>query len=105
MSRTDSNRLDRCPTCLAQDVDETHAVRCKLLTETSAAAVKHGRSDAVMIHGQKTRDLWAHIHTRTGDPEAARDVVMAVTDLGWRPVVGKYDTWTPPVKAEGVSEQ
>lgn len=91
-----TDRLDRCPTCRAADVDERHAVRCELLYETSAAAVKHGRSDEVMIHGQKTRDLWAHIHTRTSDPEAARDIVRAVIDLGWRPVVGKYNTWTAP---------
>lgn len=91
-----SERLDRCPTCRSQDVDREHADRCKLRDATSAAAVKHGRDLDPPIHGQKTRDMWAHMHTRTGDPEVARDVVKAVIDLGWRPVVGKYDLWAAP---------
>lgn len=93
-------RLDRCPTCRAADVDTIHADRCKLLNDTSAEAVAHGRREDVMIHGQKTRDLWAHVNTRVADPTAARDVVKQVIDLGWRPVVGKFDIWTPPVVKE-----
>lgn len=96
-----SERLDRCPTCRCADVDREHAERCKRRDETSAAAVKHGRDLDAPIHGEKTRDLWAHIATRFGDAEAARDVVKQVIDLGWRPVVGKYDTWSPtPTRAE-----
>lgn len=94
-----SERLDRCPTCRSQDVDLIHADRCKIRDETSAAAVKHGRDLEAPIHGQKTRDLWEHVVTRTGDHEAARDVVKQVIDLGWRPVVGKYDTWTSEASA------
>lgn len=87
-------RIDRCPTCRAADVDVLHTVRCKLLNETSAAAVKHGRdASGGPIHGQKSRDLWAHFNTRLDDPEAAQDLVVKVIDLGWRPVVGKYYTW------------
>lgn len=90
-------RVDRCPTCRAADVDQIHADRCRLLYKTSAAAVKHGReANGGPIHGQKSRDLWAHLHTRLADPEKARDVVIAVIDLGWRPVVGRYDLWSPP---------
>lgn len=87
-------RLDRCLTCRAQDVDQEHADRCRITAAAHADAVAHGRGD-VGIHGRMTSDLWAHVHTRTGDPEAARDVVKQVIDLGWRPVVGKVDTWTP----------
>jgi len=89
-------RLDRCPTCRAADVDQRHADRCKLLDDTKSAALAHGRQEHVMIHAAKTHDLWATVHTITGDPAAARDVVMRVIDLGWRPVVGKYDLWTKP---------
>jgi hypothetical protein len=90
-----SERLSRCPTCRAADVDQPHADRCKLLSETSAAAVAHGRNLDAPIHGAKSRDLWAHINTCVGDPAAARDIVAKVIDLGWRPVVGRYDTWKP----------
>lgn len=91
-----TQRIDRCPTCRAADVDQIHAARCKLLDHASAAAVKHGRdANGGPIHGQKSRDLWAHFNTRLADPEAARDLVVNVIDLGWRPVVGKHDIWSP----------
>ena len=95
-----SDRLDRCPTCRCVDVDTDHADRCKVRTAALRDAVAHGRREEVLIHGQKTNDLWAHVNTRTGDPETARDVVKAVIDLGWRPVVGKYDLWIAPATKE-----
>ena len=90
-----TDRTD-CKTCRARDVDSTHVQRCAVRTKARADAVAHGRRDDVLIHGAKTDDLWSHIHTRTGDPEMARDIVKTVIDLGWRPVVGRYDTWTAP---------
>lgn len=85
-------RVD-CRTCRAKDVDDAHVNRCAVRTKARADAVAHGRGD-IGIHGAKTNDLWAHIFTRTGDPLVALDITRAVIDLGWRPVVGRYDTWT-----------
>ena len=86
-------------------MDQVHVDRCRLLDKTSAAAVKHGReATSGPIHGQKSRDLWAHFNTQLADPEMARNLVVKVIDLGWRPVVGRYDLWTPCATApEGVT--
>lgn len=87
-----SERLDRCPTCRCADVDQTHAEKCAIRTKARADAIKHGRDLDKPIHGSTTEDLWAHFNTRT-DPETARDLTRVVIDLGWRPVIGKYDRW------------
>lgn len=92
-------RIDRCPTCLVTDVDQSHATACAVRTKARADAIAHGCGD-IGIHAAKTKDLWAHVHTRTGDPETARDVVKQVIDLGWRPVVGGFNTWTPTTPEE-----
>ncbi|NYD39925.1 hypothetical protein [Nocardioides panaciterrulae] len=84
-----------CTTCRASDVDAEHVDRCAARAKARADAIAHGRGDTG-IHATKTADLWAHIHTRTGDPEVARDITKQVIDLGWRPVVGHHDLWTAP---------
>jgi hypothetical protein len=104
MSETLTEIRTDCRTCQARDVDQSHVQRCAVRTKARADAIAHGRGD-VGIHATKTSDLWAHAFSRTCDPIVALDLTKTVIDLGWRPVVGRYDTWeTAPAPAGGGSE-
>lgn len=77
---------DTCPMCPSRDVDRAHVTRCTAIGASRSLTLAH--TSPYDIPDVTVLDLWAHVYTRTDDLAMTRRIVGAVTDLGWRPVVG-----------------